>query len=73
MFTVGSEEMLITADRWAPAGGQEVRRPVVINNLAGQQRRENSTGSLPFAGLLQGSDGLLPSPGPDGDGGDLRP
>lgn len=33
MFAVGGE-MLIAADRQAPAEGQEVRRPGVINNLA---------------------------------------
>lgn len=35
LFAMGSEEMLITADRWAPAEGQEVTQPEVINNCSG--------------------------------------
>lgn len=66
-----SEEMLITADRWAPAGGQEVTRPaVVIYNLTGGHGGgQRWIPAPPRTAARLGLITALPRP----DCGDLRP
>lgn len=62
LFTTGSEEMLITADRWAPAEGQEVTRPEVINNLSGAAGQRAVLDPCPSRGSGCGLITVLPVP-----------